>query len=151
NYSPQLIENLSSISHAPRYGSRSPTGSYVATCTESHQLAGFFTLSAAQVSVNQLPDELKKKLPRYPTVPAVRIGRLAVDKKFQGQGLGSTLLINAIFRIQHSDIAAYAVIVDAKDDKAMEFYRHHGFLDLNAGERTLFVSMSEFAKAFALV
>ena len=126
------------------------TACYVAVCNDSYQIAGFYTLSAAQVSVTQLPDNLKKKLPRYPSVPAVRIGRLAIDTKFQGQGLGSTLLINAIFRSLRSDIAAYAVIVDAKDDKAIAFYRHHGFLDLNAKERTMFVPLSQFAKTFSL-
>ncbi|MGH8547409.1 MAG: GNAT family N-acetyltransferase [Methylococcales bacterium] len=126
------------------------TACHVAISHESYQIAGFYTISAAQVSVTRLPDEVKKKLPRYPSVPAVRTGRLAVDEKFQRQGLGSTLLTNAVFRILHSDIAAFAVIVDAKDDKAMAFYRHHGFLDLNAGERTMFVSLSRFAKAFAL-
>jgi ribosomal protein S18 acetylase RimI-like enzyme len=70
--------------------------------------------------------------------------------KFQGQGLGSTLLINAIYRSIRVDIAVYAVIVDAKDDAAIAFYRHHGFLDLNAQERTLFVPLAQFAKAFSL-
>jgi ribosomal protein S18 acetylase RimI-like enzyme len=92
-------------------------------------VAGFYTLSAAQISVTQLPDRFKKNLPRYPSVPAVRIGRLAIDIKFQGQGLGSTLLINAIYRSIRADIAAYAVIVVTKDDAAIAFYRHHGFLD----------------------
>jgi ribosomal protein S18 acetylase RimI-like enzyme len=126
------------------------TACYVAVCSASNQVAGFYTLSAAQISVTQLPERFKKNLPRYPSVPAVRIGRLAIDKKFQGQGLGSTLLINAIYRSIRSDIAAYAVIVDAKDDGAIAFYRHHGFLDLNAQERTLFVPLEQFAKAFSL-
>jgi ribosomal protein S18 acetylase RimI-like enzyme len=89
-------------------------------------------------------------LPRYPSVPAVRIGKLAIDMKFQGQGLGSTLLINAIYRCIRADIAAYAVIVNAKDDAAITFYRHHGILDLNAQERTLFAPLAQFAKAFSL-
>jgi ribosomal protein S18 acetylase RimI-like enzyme len=126
------------------------TACYVAICNDSDQVAGFYTLSAAQIAVTQLPDDLRKKLPRYPSVPAVRIGRLAVDTKFQGLGLGSTLLINAIFRTLKSDIAAYAVIVDAKDDKATAFYRHHGFSDLDIKNRTLFVPLFQFAKAFSL-
>jgi hypothetical protein len=73
------------------------TACYVAVCNASNQVAGFYTLSAAPISVTQLPDRFKKNLPRYPSVPAVRIGRLAIDMKFQGQGLGSTLLINAIY------------------------------------------------------
>lgn len=126
------------------------TACYVAVCNASNQVAGFYTLSASQISMTHLPEHFKKNLPRYPSVPAVRIGRLAIDKKFQGQGLGSTLLINAICRSIRSDIAAYAVIVDAKDDGVIAFYRHHGFLDLNAQERTLFVPLAQFAKAFSL-
>jgi predicted N-acetyltransferase YhbS len=87
--------------------SRRITACYVAVCNASNQVAGFYTLSAAQ-----LPDRFKKNLPRYPSVPAVRIGRLAIDIKFQGQGLGSTLLINAIYRSIRADIAAYAIIVE---------------------------------------
>jgi ribosomal protein S18 acetylase RimI-like enzyme len=125
------------------------TACYVAVCNASHQVAGFYTLSTTQISVMQLPDRFKNNLPRYPSVPAVRIGRLAIDMKFQGQGLGSTLLINAIYRRSiRADIAAYAVIVDAKDDAAIAFYRHHGFWDLNVQERTLFVPLAQFAKAF---
>ncbi len=129
---------------------RRVTACYVAICNDSDYIAGFYTLSAAQVCVTQLPDDVKKKLPRYPSVPTARIGRLAIDTQLQGKGLGGTLLINAVFRILHSDIAAFAVIVDAKDDNAIAFYRHHGFLDLNTKERTLFVPLSKFAKAFAM-
>lgn len=129
---------------------RRVTACYVAICNEAEHIAGFYTLSATQVSVTQLPDDVKKKLPRYPSVPAVRIGRLAIDTRFHGKGLGGTLLINAVFRTLHSDIAAFAVIVDAKDDNALSFYRHHGFLDLNVKERTMFVPLSKFAKAFAM-
>jgi hypothetical protein len=75
-------------------------------------VAGFYTLSAAQISVTQLPDRFKKNLSRYPSVPAVRTGRLAIDMKFQGRGLGSTRLINAIYRSMRADIAAYAIIVE---------------------------------------
>ena len=129
---------------------RRVTACYVAISNASQHIAGFYNLSAAQVPVTQLPDDIKKKLPRYPSVPAVRIGRLAIDTRFHGKGLGGTLLINAIFRTLHSDIAAFAVIVDAKDGNAMPFYCHHGFLDLNIKERTMFVQLSKFARAFAL-
>ncbi|MGJ0514348.1 MAG: hypothetical protein ACR65O_01200 [Methylomicrobium sp.] len=88
------------------------TACYIAVCNASNQVAGFYTLSAAQISVTQLPDRFQKNLPRYPSAPAVRIRRLAVDIKFQRQGLGSTLLINAIYRSIRADIAAYAIIVE---------------------------------------
>jgi ribosomal protein S18 acetylase RimI-like enzyme len=66
-----------------------------------------------------------KKLPRYPTVPAVRMGRLAVDQPFKGQGLGAALLADALDRAARSEIAAHALVVDAKDEAAAAFYRHH--------------------------
>ena len=91
---------------------------------------GFYTLSSASVSMQDLPSALTKKLPRYPSVPAVRLGRLAVSVQAQGRGLGSILLIDAIERTQRSDIAAYAMVVDAKDEAAAQFYEHFGFARL---------------------
>lgn len=59
-----------------------------------------------------LPASIGKKLPRYPTVPSVRMGRLAVDQAFRGQGLGGALLADALDRAAGSEIAAYALMVD---------------------------------------
>ncbi len=89
---------------------------------------GYYTLSSASVAMQDLPSVLTKKLPRYPTVPAVRLGRLAVSVQAQGKGVGSILLIDAIERTQRSDIAAYAMVVDAKDEVAAQFYEHFGFV-----------------------
>ena len=69
-----------------------------------------------------LPAGTGKKLPRYPTVPAVRMGRLAVDQAFKGQGLGGALLADALDRAARSEIAAFALMVDAKDETAAAFY-----------------------------
>ena len=69
-----------------------------------------------------------KNMPRYPVLPAVRLGRLAVDQRFQGRKLGSVLLFDAIVRAARSEIAVYAMIVDAKDAAAEAFYLHHNFL-----------------------
>lgn len=63
-------------------------------------------------------------------VPAALIGRLAVDQQYRGRGLGAALLFDAIERAARSDAAVYAIIVDAKNDLAARFYRHHGFLPL---------------------
>lgn len=63
----------------------------------------------------------RQKLPRYPTVPAVRMGRLAVHLAFKGQGLGGALLADALVRAASSEIAAYALTVDAKDEQAAAF------------------------------
>ncbi|MCL1939854.1 MAG: GNAT family N-acetyltransferase [Desulfovibrionaceae bacterium] len=95
---------------------------------ERKRIIGYYTLASASVPLTALPSESRKKLPRYPAVPTVRMGRLAVDRTFQGIGLGGALLADAIDRTMRSEIAAYALIVDAKSNDATSFYRHHGFI-----------------------
>lgn len=112
---------------------RRMTACFVATevTTEAKgQIAGYYTLASASVLLADLPDALTKKLPRYPSVPAVRMGRLAVDQAFKGEGLGAALLADALRRAVTAEIAAYALIVDAKDETAARFYVHHGFMAL---------------------
>lgn len=89
-----------------------------------------------------LSDGTGKKLPRYPTVPAVRMGRLAVDQTFKGQGLGGALLADALSRAARSEVAAFAMMVDAKDEAEAAFYRHHDFIALPDSPLTLFFSLA---------
>ncbi|WP_234267253.1 GNAT family N-acetyltransferase [Hydrogenophaga sp. NFH-34] len=114
---------------------------FVAT-TDGKRIAGYYTLASASLLLAELPASTGKKLPRYPTVPAVRMGRLAVDQGFKGQGLGSALLADALGRAARSEVAAYALMVDAKDDAAANFYRHHGFVTLPDSPRTLFLPLA---------
>ncbi len=107
----------------------------------AQRVAGFYTLAAASVALTALPASLGKKLPRYPSVPTVRLGRLAVDKDFAGMGLGGALLADAIVRIRTADIAAWPVMVEAKDEQAKAFYLHHGFLPLPESGLTLFLPL----------
>jgi ribosomal protein S18 acetylase RimI-like enzyme len=100
---------------------------YVAVEQATGGVAGYYTLSAADVPVSDLPAGMTRRLPRYPSVPAARIGRLAIDRRFQGRGLGGALLLNAAMRALRSEIAVFALVVDAKNDEAAAFYRHHGF------------------------
>jgi GNAT superfamily N-acetyltransferase len=101
---------------------------YIAGHLQSGSIAGFYTLSAADIPLNDLPPEITKRLPRYPTLPAARLGRLAVDTRFVGQKLGATLLADAILRAAASEVAVFAMVVDAKDAQAEAFYHHHGFV-----------------------
>jgi ribosomal protein S18 acetylase RimI-like enzyme len=87
-------------------------------------------------------------LPRYPTVPAVRIGRLAVDRKFQGRGLGVALLADAATRTSSADAAAFTLLVDAKNDQAVTFYRRLGFRILSSQPQTLFLPLATAQKIF---
>ena len=118
---------------------------YVAVEVSSNRLAGYYTLAAGGVPLTDLPDALTKHLPRYPSVPVVRVGRLAVDQAFQGQKLGGALLADAAVRAMRSEVAVYALVVDAKDDAAAEFYRHHGFESFGSNARQLIVSLKHFA------
>ena len=95
------------------------------------EVAGFYTLSAASVAAEKLPESLRKKLPRYP-VPAALLGRLAVSERAQGQGLGSILLVDACKRVAAASqtLAVAAIIVDAKSPAAAAFYKHFGFVEL---------------------
>ena len=108
---------------------RRVTACFVATEAKG-QIAGYYTLASASVSLADLPEALAQKLPRHPSVPAVRMGRLAVDQAYQGEGLGAALLADALRRAVMAEIAAYAFIVDAKDETAARFYVHHGFIAL---------------------
>ena len=109
---------------------------------QSQRIAGFYTLASSSVLLADLPPETGKKLPRYPSVPAVRMGRLAVDERFKGQGLGGALLADALARAARADIAAFALVVDAKDEVAAQFYRHHGFIVLPDSPLTLFLPLA---------
>ena len=97
--------------------------------------------ASASLLLADLPVGIGKKLPRYPTVPAIRMGRLAVDQAFRGQGLGGALLADALVRAIRSEIAAFAMMVDAKDEAAASFYRHHGFVAL-PDSLTLFLPLA---------
>ncbi len=109
------------------------------------RIAGYYTLASASLLLADLPAGIGKKLPRYPTVPAVRMGRLAVDQAFKGQGLGGALLADALDRAGRSEIAAYALMVDAKDEAA-DFYRHHGFIALPDSPRILFLPLTSLGR-----
>ncbi len=106
------------------------------------RIAGYYTLASASILLADLPASTGKKLPRYPSVPAVRMGRLAVDQALQGQGLGGALLADALDRAARSEIAAFALMVDAKDGTAAAFYRHHGFIALPQSPLTLFLPLA---------
>ena len=119
---------------------------FVATPEKNpQQLAGFFTLSAGSVSCSSLPASLARKLPLYP-VPVARIGRLAVDLKFQRKGIGSILLADACQKVsQASSVLAVAgIIVDAKDDVAIAFYKHFGFILLQGQSVRMMLPASVF-------
>lgn len=106
------------------------------------QVLGYYTLSAAEVAAADLRDADRKKLPRYP-VPCFRMGRLASRADRQGQGLGRLLIACAVDRCLQArkQVAAYALIVDAKDAQAAAFYRHYGFAPCADAPMTLYLPL----------
>lgn len=114
---------------------------------DGQRIAGYYTLASASLLLADLPPSTGKKLPRYPTVPAVRMGRLAVDQAFKGQGLGGALLADALDRAARSEIAAFALMVEAKDEAAAAFYRHHGFIALPDSPLALFLPLATVLRA----
>lgn len=121
---------------------------FVAVRLPDTVVLGYYTLSASVLTLTDLPDELARKLPRYPQLPVTLLGRLAVDQSTKGQGLGEHLLLDALHRsLAHADqIAALAVVVDAKDESAAAFYRHYGFIPLQTQPSRLFVPMRSIAQ-----
>lgn len=119
---------------------------FVAVDEQSERMGGYYTLSMGSINLDALPESVTKKLPRYPQAPVARLGRLAVDLDYQGRKLGGSLLADAIYRVAQSEVAAYAIVVDAKDNNAVRFYEHFGFLKLARRPRTLFLPLSSAVK-----
>jgi ribosomal protein S18 acetylase RimI-like enzyme len=115
---------------------------YLAVDTTSEQIAGFYTLSSSSIDLDDLPGSLQKKLPRYAQVPVARVGRLAVDVRYHGKGLGAGLIADSIKRVVSSGIGCYAIVVDAKDLAAIAFYRHNGFDVLRDRPDVLYLSIA---------
>lgn len=107
-----------------------------------NRVIGFFTLSACEGISSDLPESLARRLPR--NVPAVLLGRLAVDRRFQGRGYGGALLVEAICRVAATatQIGIAGLFVDAKDDRAAAFYRTFGFVPLPSNPRRLFLPLN---------
>jgi GNAT superfamily N-acetyltransferase len=120
---------------------RQVTRCFVACEATSGRIAGYYTMAAAEVPMSVVTPDVARKLPRYPALPAARIGRLAVDLNFGGRGVGSALIVNAHRQASASDIAAYALLVDAKDETAAAFYRHLAFIPFPSDPRKLFLPL----------
>jgi ribosomal protein S18 acetylase RimI-like enzyme len=125
---------------------RHVTNCFVAIEAATGSLAAYYTLAATSIPTPDLPREQIKRLPRYPTIPALRIVRLAVDRRFRGRGLGAALLADAARRTLEAPPAAFALVVDAKNDRAIAFYQHRGFISFVSRPRTLFLPLATAAK-----
>ncbi len=112
-------------------------------------VAGYYTVSMGEIEFSTLSDELRSSLPKYP-IPVARIGRLAVHSAFQGKGFGKYLLVDALKRIVEASqtVAAFAVVVDAKDNKSKAFYTNFGFIAYKDEPLSLFLPLATFKTEF---
>ncbi len=109
-------------------------------------IGGYYTLSATGMKLTEFPADITRKLPRYPLVPATLLGRLAVDRNYQGRGYGRFLLADALFRAVRNEIASFAVVVD--DEAARRFYERESFLPFPDQPLKLFRPMADIRRLF---
>ncbi len=130
----------------------------VATCFilsgDDKTIKGYYTLSSGSIPRSLIPEDIIQQLnlPRYGDMPVVLLGRLAVDGKFRGKGLGGDLIIDALkrsFASSSSSIAAMAVVVDPLDDEAERFYSKYGFIKLPDSGR-MFLPMKTIEQLLSL-
>ena len=113
-------------------------------------IAAYYTFAATSLPLGDVAPEHAKRLPRYEAFPACLLGRLAVDQRFQGQGLGSALIVDAVARAMRTEPAIYALVVDAKDETARKFYEHLGFRRFASQAMTLYFPISEAAQRLGM-
>lgn len=132
---------------AGQFDRRDLSRTFVVTRPDEATVCGYYALSTHRVLSEDLPEAESKGLPRL-DVPVVLLGRLAVDRSAQGQGLGAFLLIDALRRALHiaGQVGVRAVEVDAIDEAARQFYLKFGFRALNDDPRHLFLPMHEIRK-----
>ena len=124
---PELNDWLRQI--ARQHADKGLSRTFVAIQEEApERICGYYALTLAEIEQRQLPEALRKKLPHR--IPGIRLGRLAVDARYQGKGLGELLLVDVLMRAQriHQEAGVVGLFVDALDERAAGFYRHFGFL-----------------------
>lgn len=123
---------------------------FVINETETNLIKGYYTLSNNSVASEFIPEQIRKKLPRYyETIPTTLLGRLAIDDRFQGQGIGKLILIDALKRSYEisKTIGSFAVVVDPIDQEAENFYNKYGFIKLPDSGK-MFLPMKTISQLF---
>ena len=112
----------------------------------------YYTLSSRELKLAQFPDGIAKKAGKYGHIGVTLLGRMAVDEKYKGTGLGALTLMNALDKslVASQDVASWAVFVEAIDSTAANFYRKYGFIELPEDRLRLFLPMKTIAKLFSL-
>lgn len=123
---------------------------FVLTEIETNAIKGFYTLSNNSIPLNSFPTTIIQKLPKsYTSIPTTLLGRLAIDKKYQGQGIGKVLLIDALKRsFQNAQIiGSFAIVVDPIDENAEAFYTKYDFIKLPDSGK-MFIAMKTLNELF---
>ena len=115
---------------------------------DGHTVAGYYALSQFSITMKDTPSETAPRLPKYPQIPATLIGRLAVDDSYGGKRLGEKLLVDALRRSFEfsTQVASFAVVVDAISKRAKSFYLKYGFIELPGIANRLFLPMTLVAE-----
>ena len=110
------------------------------------RICGYYALTLAELENRHLPEAWRKKLPRR--IPGVRLARLAVDRQYQGKGLGELLLIDALTRAKriYTESGGIGLFVDALDEPAAGFYRSFGFTAAPDNPLLLFLPVAVIGK-----
>jgi len=135
------------LRYASQHMKKGVSRSYVALPVGGGTVLAYYTLSTASIVFSALPTSESRKLPPHP-IPAVHIGRLAVDQASQGDGLGSAMLIDALARSLRvaDEVGVYAVTVEALNDAVRTFYLRHGFASLDDHPRHLYIPLKAVRK-----
>jgi len=112
------------------------------------RVVAYYALAGHQVVRENVPSKIGRGGPNV--IPAVILGKLALDRSLHGQGLGADLLVDALERVLAAVkiVAARVLVVDAIDDNAANFYEKFGFLRTGAGSRRLLRKISDIARDF---
>lgn len=113
---------------------------------EGAAILGYYSLSSHSVSRQYLPESYS--VGGYGDIPFLLLGRLAVDKNFQRQGYGDALIIDAFYRTHKlaEQVGIFGMVVDAKDETAISFYKGFGFRQLSTTQKRLVLPLSAIDK-----
>lgn len=123
---------------------------FVLSESDTNNIQGYYTLSNNSISLNSFPEQIQKKLPKsYISIPTTLLGRLAIDKNYQGKGVGKILLIDALKRSYEisQEIGSFAVVVDPIDEEAEQFYKKYDFIKLPDSEK-MFIATKTLQELF---
>lgn len=116
--------------------------------SSTEKVIGYYTLSSFSLELSEIEPMVAKKLPRYPLLPATMLGRLAVDKRYKGKGLGQLMLIDGLKKSYKASqqIASVALLVEAINEQAVRFYQKFGFISFQSSSDRLYLSMKTIEK-----